>query len=156
MAALVVVLGIFMCKLNVVRVGQGGCGSKANFRSGRCQQRDRPARSEPFWVQACTATSKGVCASCWAVRWRAEEVSVGQGRGRARSNAADGRTGTCGAWLEPSLRVPDGEAALLHIVAVQISDSPPDSLCGVPEMRTSYATARASHRASRRASAAGF
>lgn len=114
MAALVVVLGIFMCKLNVVRVGQGGCGSKANFRSGRCQQRDRPARSEPFWVQACTATSKGVCASCWAVRWRAEEVSVGQGRGRARRIAADGRTGTCGAWLEPSLRVPDGEAALLY------------------------------------------
>lgn len=48
MAALVVVLGIFMCKLNVVRAGQGGCGSKANFRSGRCQQRDRPSTLGAF------------------------------------------------------------------------------------------------------------
>lgn len=87
-----------MSSLNVVRVGQGGCGSKANFRSGRCQQRDRPARSEPFWVQACTATSKGVCASRWVVRWQAQKVSVGQGRGRVRRDAADARTGTCGAW----------------------------------------------------------
>lgn len=149
MAAFVVVLGIFMCKLNVVRVGQGGCGSKANFRSGRSQQRDRPARSEPFWVQACTATSKGVCASSWTVRWRAEKVSVGQGRGRGRRNAANARTGTCGAWLEPSLRVPDREAAAAAHRCCTNTNSPQDLLCGVPEMRTSCATARASHRASR-------